>query len=140
MAFSLADATLTVKGIGTRPEPNSLSIPTLERSTDQPWPALAAAPDASKAGSCSTRRSRLMTVEGSVSCACRKNPCAPKWSGSYLIIHLNLCLCIPASPCPPLHPLPRPCFFPRPCVRDPRSFFVRRGISGGLLDDHPFEQ
>src|SRR5439155_769234 len=62
-----------------------------------------------------------------------------KWSGSYLIMHLNLCLWSPAIPVPPRPPAPRPCFLPRPWVRLPRNLRVLETI-GCLLDDHPLQE
>src|SRR5207245_874049 len=61
------------------------------------------------------------------------------WSGSYLIIHLNLCLWSPAIPVPPRPPAPRPCFLPRPWVRLPRNLRVLETIRR-LLDEHPLQE
>src|SRR3972149_1770225 len=72
-------------------------------------------------------------------CGGRTNPCRPKWSGAYLIIHLTLCLGTPPSPAPPRPPAPRPFFFPRPWVRLPRSLRVLLTMARRLLEEHALE-
>src|SRR3990172_7893583 len=111
------------------------SLASEERSTCPPADVRLTWPWDSSSGRRRARSSRSIAV---VSCiwAWRVKPCRPKWSGSYLIIHLNLCLWSPAFPVPPRPPAPRPCFFPRPCVRLPRSFFVLLTIVPVLLEEH----
>src|SRR5439155_1757229 len=122
----------------TRPEPNSLSIPAAVRSTLIRALSLVAWPAASNSARRRPRSSRSIAVVGCI-CAWRVNPCRPKSSGSYLIIHLRLCLWSPAFPVPPRPPAPRPCFLPRPCVRLPLNLRVLETILR-LLDDHPQKQ
>src|SRR6267143_1529691 len=137
-AASEAFATVIRIAMATRPEPNSLSIPAAVRFTLIRELSFVAWPAASNSPRRRARSSRSIACV-SWNCAWRVNPCRPKCSGSYLIIHLRLCLCRPALPVPPRPPAPRPCFFPRPWVRLPRSFRVLLTIAG-FLHEHPAEQ
>src|SRR3989304_2503528 len=133
-----AFATVIRIGTPTRPEPNSLSNPAAVRSTLIRELSFAAWPAASNSARRRTRSSRSIAFVSRI-CRGRVKPCRPKCIGSYLTIHLNLCLWSPAFPVPPRPPAPRPCFLPRPCVRLPRNLRVLETILR-LLDEHSLKQ